>query len=343
MRVGFDVSPLERPASRGLARVVAELTGALERRGVLTVVRLAPAAGEGLRRWRHRELPRRVAAEDLVGLHSFTSAFPLLGPGRRVQTIHELPWRHGVRENAGLRHRAWSALGSLRADRVVVPSEHVALALGRARRKVRVVPWGVAPAFRAEPPPGTVDEAVLARYRLGEEPFVLCPGAVRAKKNLAALLGALVERKRLGQEPLRVLVTGGDTPDLRADLGLASRLGLARWVTTLDEVDEADLPALYRLARAVVVLSRSEGFALPVLEGLACGVPVVVPRASAQAEVAGAAGVAVEALEPASVAAGLERALSERAHLGAAGVERARAFTWEASAERIEGLWRELA
>jgi glycosyltransferase involved in cell wall biosynthesis len=112
---------------------------------------------------------------------------------------------------------------------------------------------------------------------------------------------------------------------------------------TLDEVDEADLPSLYRLSSAVAVLSHSEGFGLPVLEALACGTPVLVPAAGAQAEVAGAAGIEVDARSPGSVADGLERALAERVERRRRGVERARAFGWDAAAEKVEALWRELA
>lgn len=347
MRVGFDVSALTQPHSRGLERVVRALVAALERRAELEVVRLAPEPGTDPRRWRQRELPRLVERHALVGLHSFTSAFPLAGKGARVQTVHELPWRHGVRENADAGHYLWAALGSLRAARVVCPSAHVARDLARgplvARARIRVVPWGVEEHFRDEPPPRLIDEAVLARYRLGEEPFVFCPGAVRTKKNLAGVLHALAERKRRGAEALRLLVTGGDSPQLRADLGLASKLGLARWVAMQDEVAEADLPSLYRLARAVPVLSHSEGFGLPVLEALACGTPVLVPRASAQAEVAGEAGIVVDAGSPGSVADGLALALAERGALRRRGVERARQFSWDAAAQKVEALWRELA
>lgn len=323
-----------------------ELVAALERRAGLEVVRLAPGREADLRRWRQIELPRLVVSEGLLGLHSFTSAFPWRGRGLRVHTVHELPWRHATRENADLRHRFWAGLGTLRATRIVTPSEHVAHDLVRnpwvPARKIRVVPWGVGDGFRRDPPAMVVDEAVLTRYRLGDGPFLFCPGAVRAKKNLAAVLHALAERKLRALDPLGVVVTGGDSPNLRADLGLASRLGLGRWVTMLDEVAEADLPSLYRLACAVPVLSHSEGFALPVLEALASGTPVLVPRASAQAEVAGAAGILVDPNSPASVADGIERARAERAIRSGHGAKHARTFTWDAAAARIETLWQEL-
>ena len=347
MRVGFDCAPLTHPHSRGVARVCAALLAALERRAVLEVVRLTPTRGTELRTWRARELPTRAARERLHGLHAFTSGYAWRGPGKRVATVHELPWRHGVQENADWRHRLWATLGVARADRVVVPSAHVAADLARSplvsRSKVRVVPWGVEACFAPESPPGEVDERVLARYRLGEEPFVFAPGATRAKKNLPALLHGLAERRRLGLEPLRLVVSGAETPALRTALGLASKLGLARWITTLDEVAEEDLPALYRLARAVPVLSLSEGFGLPVLEALASGTPPLVPPASAQAEVAGAAGLVLADCTPASVAQGLERALRERAQLRARGLARARELGWDAAAARVEALWSELA
>jgi glycosyltransferase involved in cell wall biosynthesis len=342
VRVGFDVSPLHRPHPRGIVRLVESLVAELERRGRIEVVRLAPEPAQSLRRWRRSALPAAVRPESLAGLHSFVSAFAWRGPGRRVQTIHELPWRHGVRENADLAHRCWAALGPRKADRVLTGTAFVARELGHVD-KVRVCPWGVGPPFQEEPPPGAVDEPVLARYGLPDTPFALCVGAVRPKKNLAALLDGLAELRRRGGPALQLVVTGEHTPELRRDLGRAQRLGLARWISTPGTVAEVDLPALYRLASLVPVLSRSEGFGFPVLEALASGTPVVVPMDSAQAEVAGARGIAVDAADPASVAGGLERALLEREALRYVLPERARELSWSRCAAQVEELWEELA
>ncbi len=347
MKVGFDVSALARPHSRGVARVVRELVGELEARGELEVVRLAPADGRNLFAWRQHELPRAVRHAGVVGIHSFTSAFPVRGPGRRVQTVHELPWRHGVTENADLRHRLWAALGPLTADRVVCPTEHVARDL-RARRlpgggKVCVIPWGIGSRFAPEPPGGEVDELLLERYRLGPDPIVLCLGCVRPKKNLAAVLHGTAEVRRRGGRRLQIVVTGGETPQLRRDLGLVSRLGLSAWTSTLETVEESDLSGLLRLASVVPVLSHSEGFGLPALEALACGTPVLVPPETAQAEVAGAAGIVVDPADPGAVADGLLQAVDGRAAARGVLSERARAFSWTESARRVEALWQELA
>jgi alpha-1,3-rhamnosyl/mannosyltransferase len=346
VRVGFDVSPLVRPHPRGIVRVVRGLVEALERRARIEVVRLAPPPGAGVGRWRQSELARAVRAQGLAGIHSPLSAFALRGGGARVQTIHELPWRHGERENADLAHRLWAALGPCLADRVLTATEHAARDL-RARllpgaAKVVVCPWGVGPEFADEPPPGVVDEVVLGTYRLPESPLVLCLGAVRAKKNLAAAVEGLAELRRRGGPLAQLVVTGEETPQLRRDLGLVARLGLSRFVSTPGEIAEKDLPSLLRVASAVCVLSRSEGFGLPALEALACGTPVVVARDSAQAEVAGPFAIEVDPADPASVATGIERAIAEREELRYRTAERARKLTWDRCAERVEGVWAEI-
>ncbi len=345
LRIGFDVSPLHVPHPPGVVRATRGLVEALERRNVLEIVRLVPEGD--LRTWRHKLLPRRVAGERLFGIHSPVSAFPLRGPGERVQTVHELPWKHGVGENADASHRFWAAWGPVRAGRVLCPSEFVARDLRRrwlpGASRIRVVPWGVGAPFGDLPEPGTVDEVVLGKYRLGADPIALCPGAVREKKNLAAVLRGLAEvRKRHGPR-IQLVVTGPQTQDLRRDLGLVSQLGLSRFVSTPGELDDRDLAALLRLASVVPVLSRSEGFAFPVLEALASGTPAVVARDTAQAELAGPAGIVVDADNPASVADGLVRAVMERESLRFECVERAAPFTWERCAEQVEQLWQELA
>ena len=347
LRIGFDTSPLERPHPPGVVRATAGLVTALERRGVLEVVRLAPAAGDDLRRWRQGALPARVKSERLVGIHSPVSAFPWRGPGARVQTVHELPWKSGVRENADARHKLWAALGPWRAARTICPSEHTAALLRRrvlpGAAKIEVVPWGVGSEFAEDPPLGEVDEVLLGRYRLGQDPLALCLGAVREKKNLAALLRGLAAVVERGGPRIQVVVTGAETAHLRRDLGTASQLGLNRWVSTPGRLEDAHLPGLLRLASVVPVLSRSEGFAFPVLEAMASGTPVLVPPNSAQAELAGDAGIVVDPDDAGAVADGLVRAIESREDLRRDLVERAAPFTWDACAERVETIWKSLA
>ncbi len=331
MRVGFDVSPLCSPHPRGVVRVVHGLVDALERRGRIEVVRLAPTNGAHSARWRQVELPRAEARLGLAGIHTCVSAFPLRGTGRRAQTIHELPWLHGVTENAGWRHRLWARLGPHRADVVFTATERTAHDVrsysGIDAQRVRVVPWGLDASFAS----ASGDEH-LSRHGLTRGAYVLCAGGGRAKKRLDALQRGAIELGRRGGPNLTLVVTG------LVEASVASTGG----ALFVGEVTDAELAALYQGAAAVAVLARSEGFGLPTLEALACGAPVLVTRDGAQAEVAGNAGIPVDPEDAGSVADGLVRALASTEgdkHVRSA---RAAEFTWDRSAELVETAWTEI-
>jgi len=344
MRIGFDTSALVRPHPPGIVRLVSAAIEALERTPGITAVPLCPAPNENLRVWRQLRLPHLVRERELLGLHSFVSAFALLGPGKRVQTLHELPWLQGVRENAGLAHRFWAGPASRRADRVVCGSAWVARQLARPDR-VRVCAWGVdAARFGARPASEALERA---RALLGLEvdesrPLLLAIGAVRAKKNLAALLHGLHELRRRGAPALTLAVSGAIGSQAQADRRLARELGLEADVRWVGAVDDASLIALLHLAQGVSVLSRSEGFGLPVLEAFAAGTCVLVPKHSAQSEVAAGLGIEVDASDPASVADGIELAVRDGSRAGA---RRALAAerSWSRCAARIAEIWRECA
>lgn len=347
MRIGFDVSPLG-PAWHppGVVRATRGLVDALERRGRIEIVRLhaddAGASRGASIAWRQWRLPREVARLSLRGLHSPVSAFPFFASFERVPTVHELPWRHAVDENADRAHRFWVRRGSRRAAALITPSEFVARELreelGARAPRVCVVPWGVDKVFLAP------DDAQGERLRLPallQGDFLLAPGGARKKKNVSAALRALA---RLAPERRpRVVVTGACSEREREWLEAVARAeNVSDRLAFAGALDDEQLARAYRRARATLVLSDSEGFGFPVVESLACGTPVIVARGTAQAELAGAVGDEIASDDPDALAQAIERS----ANASSAGRERLRAhaasFTWERAAERVETLWQEL-
>jgi len=112
----------------------------------------------------------------------------------------------------------------------------------------------------------------------------------------------------------------------------------------LGRVADADLPALYRGAAAFVYPSLFEGFGLPVLEAMACGVPVVTSNASSLPEVAGEAALTVPPHDVPALAAAVRAALTDEGlalRLRAAGPIRAAGFTWSGTARGMAEVYRE--
>ena len=114
----------------------------------------------------------------------------------------------------------------------------------------------------------------------------------------------------------------------------------------LDYLDRSALSSVMRRAEALVFPSLLEGFGLPVVEAMACGIPVIVSRATSLPEVAGDAALYVDPSSPADIAAAVIRLAGTpllAASLVAAGRERAARFSWEEAARASAAVLRRAA
>jgi alpha-1,3-rhamnosyl/mannosyltransferase len=109
-------------------------------------------------------------------------------------------------------------------------------------------------------------------------------------------------------------------------------------IRMLGFVEESDLPALYRGAALFAFPSLYEGFGLPVLEAMACGVPVVCSNVSSLPEVAGEAALLTDPHDEEALAEAMQRVLEDeelQQQMVTRGLERATAFTWERAAQQL--------
>jgi len=187
--------------------------------------------------------------------------------------------------------------------------------LGIPATKIEAVPLAVeTEVFRADGP------AVEGEY-------VLAVATLEPRKNLARLVEAT---RRLGVELRVVGARGWGGVELEGD-------GV-RW---LGRLSDEELAAQYRGAAVVAYPSLYEGFGFPILEGMACGAPVVTSRGGSTEEVAGDAAVLVDPLDPAAIATGIEEAREHREALRERGLARVREFSWEETARRTVEVYRE--
>jgi alpha-1,3-rhamnosyl/mannosyltransferase len=252
-------------------------------------------------------LLRRLRPE----LAHFQHALPLGYRGRSVVTLHDLHFERdpGVMSLLDrLTFRAVVPRAARTADHVIAVSERTkqdAVELyGLALDQITVTPLAVDPVFRPDDGP--------------HDGFALFVGAVQARKDP---LAALAAAQAAG---LPLVVVGPEK-----DRALADELR-RRGADVRGAVSQAQLAELYRRAAVVVLLSRYEGFGIPVLEAMASGTPVVLSDDPALREVAGEAGVY----------GSVQEALAERDRYRAAGLARAAQFSWRRTAQLTVDVYR---
>ena len=322
MRIAYDVTPLSHPRTGVGNYILGALKGMLAAGGH-ELIAFGPVSIRG----------RRVLDEALEGLeverrlvtvpfaHATRRAWGALGrpPAERFldsfDVLHFTDWMRPP-QRSGLRATMIHDLGPLRyperlhprtvsmhtgtareartSDLVFVNSEFtaadVAERLGVAHDRIRVAYPGVDERFAPDGP----------RFDDGT-PYVFTTATEDWRKNVTTLRAAWP----LVDSELRLV-----TP---ADVGY---------------IQDERLPELYRGAAAFVYPSRFEGFGMPVVEAMACGVPCVVSSHPSLDEAAGVAAVRVDPVSPEAIAAAIREALARRDELVPQGLAHARRFTW---------------
>ena len=285
--------------------------------------------------WNRLEWP---PVEWFTGQHDVIhSQSPLLIPARHgahVVTIHDLDFLHHPERGAAEIRRDYPELArshAARADAVVVSSQYAASQvtreLGLDPARVHLCPPG--------PPAWTLD--VHARRQqaapgvdapLGQH--ILFVGTLSTRKNVGTLLEAYARLRDLEPAAPPLVLAGQRTAQSTDWEAQCQRAPLAGHVTMTGYVDTAQRMALYEQARMLVLPSLEEGFGLPVLEAMACGVPVVVSNRGALPEVAGAAATPIDPANIEGFTAAMRALLdpSRARDAAARGRQHAAGFSW---------------
>ena len=262
-------------------------------------------------------------------------------------TVHDLIHVRFARffpAGAGIYARTIAGAAVRKARIVLVDSTHVKNdvmeILGVPRDRVRIVPLGISKEFTRR---STEDADRFLRERALPSAYFLYVGARKKHKNLALLIDAL---ERLPRSERLPLVLSG--PPWRLGHPLAQRAVRAGVSTCIHFSgplnNDDDLALLYSGAALYVQPSLDEGFGLPPLEAMACGTPVLSSSAGALKETLGDAAALLPPSEPevwAEAMTDLLQNSARRENLVRRGIARARAFSWERTAELTMEAYRE--
>lgn len=348
MNIAIDTQTTQGQRT-GFGTYVGSLTAALQRnnpRGhALTF--LKPEATRDLnvpRRllWDQWGFPRRAQRAHADLLHQPAFSAPLLPfafRGRVVVTIHDFI-AHFVKSDQPFFARQyfarWMPFTWKRADAIITASEYtkhdIVRLLHVPETQITVIPHGVDPKFQ----PATDYENIrktLAQHEIKRD-YLLHIGTLSPRKNIALLIRVFAQIAK-DTSDLDLLLVGKPGFEGEKLQSLTKQLGLTRRVRFLDYLSDNEVLSVLQGAKILALPSLYEGFGLPALEAMACGVPVIASNATSIPEVVGDAGILADPHDVQSWVSAIRdvsRDARLRASLGARGVERAKGFSWDKTA-----------
>jgi glycosyltransferase involved in cell wall biosynthesis len=298
-----------------------------------------------------RKLPLRFLLEQLLlpcllvihridVLHSLHYSFPLIRFGtKQVVTLHDMTFFNmpQAHERVKVIYFRFFIRADVRfADKVIFAS-HSALTdcttrLGAPRGTSAVIHHGKSEAFRADLAASEI-QRVRQKYGLNSE-FVLFVGTIEPRKNLSRLVSAFASV--CGRHSGLLLVIAGMKGWMYDGLmEMVKNLNLQSRVIFTGFVPEEEKPFLIAAAKVFAYPSLYEGFGIPVLEALACGIPTVTSNVSSLPEVAGDAALTIDPHSVAELSSALEKLISDeplRQRLTQEALRQAAKFTWTKTA-----------
>jgi glycosyltransferase involved in cell wall biosynthesis len=303
----------------------------------------------------HHRLERLALSVELAHFrldlyHSPDFIPPHIGGRHHIITVHDLTFLHYPQYLTADSRRYYNdqiQAAVVKADHILVDSDatrrDLIVMLHVPDDKITVHMLGVDDRFRPFSPAERT--AATQALRLPAD-YLLFLGTWEPRKNISGLLNAYrLLLDRMNDAPPLVLV-GRRGWLFEETIQQIASLRLGERVIWRDDIDDSSLPSVYNLAVALITPSFYEGFGLPALEAMACGVVPIVSNRSSLPEVVGDVGLQVNPNDVDSIARAMEFALNDpgwRDHMREMGLERARQFTWAETARIVLSTYQRFA
>jgi len=211
--------------------------------------------------------------------------------------------------------------------------------------RIRVIYYGVNEEFRLLEDRKAV-EAVLSKHGLAGKRYLLYVGGAEPNKNLSALISTFCQiSKRADFEDVYLAFAGNIDNFYRGLIGEAARLGIERKIVSIGYVGHDKLPFIYNGAEAFVLPTLNEWFGIPVLEAMACGLPVITSKNTGAIEAVGDSVITFDPENKKEMADSISAVLRDkglRLSLRDKGRERVKKLSWKETARKTLAVYEEV-
>ncbi len=309
--------------------------------------------------WEQIALPKAALKEGCQILHCTSNTAPVFSKIPLVVTLHDIIYMESsylkilnssatLYQKFGNMYRKLVVPAILKKSKKVITVSHfeknrIADFFGMSGdKRLTAVYNGVSEHFVP-----VTDEVELTRvkqkYNLPDH-FIFFLGNTDPKKNTKGTLKAFSDFSKTHSE-FRLVMLDYDLAELKKILNEIGNPALIHSIVLTGYVKNTDLPAIYSQSKVFLYPSLRESFGIPMLEAMACGVPVITSNTSSMPEVAGDAAFIIDPYNTNQITDALTKLVSDnqlRTHLIDRGLIRAKQFTWKAMAENVLSIYNEI-
>jgi glycosyltransferase involved in cell wall biosynthesis len=307
--------------------------------------------------WEQMHLPKVIKKIKPDILHCSANTAPLFVNTPLIITIHDVIYMESVNfsgssyQNFGNLYRRFIVPRVAKKAAIILTvseyeKEIIAKRLNIPREKIRVVYNGVNELFKPIKDLALLNE-FQQKYNLPEK-FLLHFGNTAPKKNTIGVLHAykIYNENESVTNPLPLVLTDCTTEYITGLLKQIDAPELLKYIQILDYVPFSNIPCLYNLATVFLYPSHRESFGMPLIEAMACGVPVITSTTSALPEIAGEAACLVNSAKPEEICAQIIKLLNDESFYNdrrEKGFINAKRFSWKKAAEKTLAIYNEVS
>jgi len=297
--------------------------------------------------WEQVYLPILLKKYQVDVYHGPNYILPIFSDKKMVLTVYDtISFSNWYKSISRYRVQKLLSLSSKRADRIIAGSENskkdIIAILGIPEEKIKVIYIGVDKEYKVINDPSKLN-VVRAKHNISKK-FILHVGSMSPRKNIPRLIEAYSKLPLELLKEYELVLVGGKSWRSGEIVAKIEQLGLRNGVIFTDFVEEDDLPLLMNAASLLAFPSLYEGFGIPPLEAMACGVPVVASNVSSIPEVVGDAALLFDPYNVEEMTALICEVLTDeelRDDLVRRGFERVKGFSWGKAAQETLAVYDE--